>query len=331
MVIWSICAANYIAKALLLADSIRQTHNGTTIALYIAERYIQHDTIDRLNSHVDSVFPIDSLAHYALDRLAFTHTVLEFATALKAIAARDVCNRFPDHDIFVYLDPDMEVFGPFSELTTTTTSSVTVTPVAVTTACSDDTLLSALRTGTYNLGFLGLRPGSNSDAFMTWFADKLAKYCYVDTGRGLFVDQKWIDVAMALFDIDRLLCPGYNVAYWNLSERHLSQSGDEYSVNGEPLRCVHFSGIDLGNDMRATKTLSPESRDVFLRIRSDYKRRLMKAYVDFPLSTPWSYDYFYSGEHIGFETRMLCRMNPRLLRDCTDPFAESNEFFHSRA
>ncbi|HWS71824.1 MAG TPA: glycosyltransferase, partial [Thermoanaerobaculia bacterium] len=57
------------------------------------------------------------------------------------------------------------------------------------------------------------------------------------------VDQRWIDLAPALFEPAILKDPGYNVAYWNLPHRVMTREGDRMLVNGRPLRFFHYSGF----------------------------------------------------------------------------------------
>ena len=74
---------------------------------------------------------------------------------------------------------------------------------------------------------------------------QLYNHCYVDLNRGLFTDQKWIDLVPGLFPRVRIVrSPAYNVAYWNLSHRAVTKVDEQYSVDGDPLCFFHFSGFD---------------------------------------------------------------------------------------
>src|SRR5262249_28426384 len=103
-----------------------------------------------------------------------------------------------------------------------------------------------LRAGCYNLGFLALSRHPHLENFLRWWQKRLEFGCQVDFAEGLFVDQKWIDLAPGLFEgVSVLRHPGYNVAYWNLAHRNLEQHGGDFLVNALPLAFYHFSGLNL--------------------------------------------------------------------------------------
>src|SRR3546814_8145195 len=82
--------------------------------------------------------------------------------------------------------------------------------------------ISSLAHGSYNLGFLAVSRSANSQAFLQWWADRLFLYCYDDKSRGIFTDQKWIDLAPSFFDVAILKHHGYDFATWR-SEEHTSE------------------------------------------------------------------------------------------------------------
>ena len=98
-------------------------------------------------------------------------------------------------------------------------------------------------TGAYNLGFLALRSTPEVQRICRWWGRRLQTECLIDLNRGLFVDQKWADLFPSFIEKTHILRhPGYNVAYWNLSQRRVTFERDAWLVNGLPLRFFHFSG-----------------------------------------------------------------------------------------
>jgi hypothetical protein len=147
----------------------------------------------------------------------------------------------------VYLDPDIRFYGdPAPILDALDASAVVVTPHAQRPVLDGrrPSDIDFLRNGTFNLGFIGVRAGPQTDAFLDWWEERCLSYGFNDTGFGTFVDQKWIDLAPCYFDFVGILRhPGCNLAYWNLHGRRLESAAGVYTVDGEPLVFFHFSGV----------------------------------------------------------------------------------------
>src|SRR5690606_35491515 len=106
---------------------------------------------------------------------------------------------------------------------------------------------SYLSTGTFNLGFLSLRESDNTFRMLDWWAEHLRHFCYFDFERGLFVDQKWMNLVPVFFDsVFVLRHYGYNVAYWTLQERTLSKENGNWFINNTfPPTIYHFSSVGI--------------------------------------------------------------------------------------
>jgi hypothetical protein len=160
--------------------------------------------------------------------------------------------HFPEVENLYYIDPDIYFYESLDELDglldkheIVLTPHLTVAPATVTT----DELV-AMRHGHFNLGFLGLRRSDNSAEFVAWWQERLKNHCVIDKARGLFVDQKWVDLAPLYFDgIYNFKHQGYNMAWWNTSERELLEDGGKYFVNTKDQQLVffHFSGFKPGS------------------------------------------------------------------------------------
>src|SRR5690606_30619658 len=108
---------------------------------------------------------------------------------------------------------------------------------------STPTEVAILQSGTYNLGFIGLRNGEEARRLLAWWSERLFTDCVVDIPNGLSVDQKWMDLVPGYVAATCLLRdPTYDVAYWNLHERVVEADGDGFLVDGRPLAFFHFSG-----------------------------------------------------------------------------------------
>ncbi|HUA57318.1 MAG TPA: hypothetical protein VML19_01095 [Verrucomicrobiae bacterium] len=331
MLICTIAAHNYLAKAVFLAETVRRHHPDAYLVLCQPERHLHQHAA---SAGFDLCLLPSDLGYDDLNKFAFRHTVIEFATAIKARLLRYLFERFPEKDRIVFLDPDIWVFGPLQEaLETLKDHEIVVTPHFLAgediTDGSVDSVFRVLRCGVHNLGFLGLRRSTAASEFLVWWQSKLETLCYLDFTRGIYLDQRWVDLACGFFPIWPLGEPGYNVANWNIAKRPIRFDGDVSYAAGRPLRFVHFSGIDAGKDLRYFKKYAPNGDEPIHILRRQYKEKVAALRVTWN-SAAWEFDRFYSGELIYWDARGACRTHPHILDETADPFAESNEFFLSR-
>jgi len=327
MVVCTVAAHNYSAKAAYLATTLRFQEPTARLVWCVPEVGLPSPEACGI---FDAVLTCEMLNGPDFRRFAFLHTVIELSTAVKAQLLLYCLDLFRDEDQFVYLDPDIEVLSPLSEVADLLqTTEVLLTPNHLHEPVDPSQLIPCLLYGAYNLGFIAVRRGSTCNDFLRWWAHKLGRFCYVDRGLGLFVDQKWIDLAASFFPVGILRHPGYNIGYWNIRARPITLMCDRATVLGQPVRFVHFSGIDTGKDQRYFRRNAPSDGAIHA-VRRNYLRRLENCGWSRSRSQPWSYDSYLSGEPIAQEVRVACRLQPEALRDCDDPFAMSNEYFFER-
>jgi glycosyltransferase involved in cell wall biosynthesis/GT2 family glycosyltransferase len=241
--VFTIVARNYLAYARVLAASLGRHNPGVRLHVLLL------DDPDR------SIPPEPSFEIIRADELRFDppselHTmaaiydVTELATAVKPWLFEYFFER--GASVAIYLDPDIEVFGSLGPLEPWTRERGMLLTPHITEPLPQDGRhpdeRDLLVSGVYNLGFLALSAEA-AKPFLRWWQERLRRHCLNDTAGGLFVDQRWIDFAPALFEPAILKDPGYNVAYWNLPHRALTRDGRRILVNGRPLRFFHYSGF----------------------------------------------------------------------------------------
>ena len=190
---------------------------------------------------------VDQLGIEGLDRMAVYYTILELNTAIKPSVFRWLLQDAAVEKV-IYFDPDIQLYSSGAGLQERLDiSDVVLTPHLL--APLDDDRhpsdLQILQSGTYNLGFLALRRSPDTQRLLAWWQKKLVRDCVVDIPRGLFTDQKWMDLVPGFFErahVERH--PGWNVAYWNLAHRNVNERDGNYNVNGQALFFFHFSGYD---------------------------------------------------------------------------------------
>jgi glycosyltransferase involved in cell wall biosynthesis len=252
--ICTIVAKNYLAHARVLARSYAEHHpDARTWVLVI-------DEVDGWLDPADEPFELVTPAELGIptfDQMVCLYSVLELSTAVKPFFLAHLMEQRGLERV-AYLDPDIRVHGDLSEIERLLADNTMVVTPHLTEPLPRDghhpTETEILMSGSFNLGFLGLSRGEGSRMLLDWWGERLATDCIVDPKAGLFVDQRWMDFSPGLVDSFHVLRdPGFNIAYWNLSTRELTRSGDQWRVNGGPLRFFHFSGYDPDHPERLSK------------------------------------------------------------------------------
>lgn len=116
------------------------------------------------------------------------------------------------------------------------------------------------------------------------------------------------------------------MAPWNLSTRKLEFKNNKLLVNEEfELIFFHFSGLDSGANEIVFNRYVPNKKDVIHILRDEYIGQ-MDFYGQEELGkSPWSYDYYLSGEKINQNTRILYRNNKLDHSIDKDPFSLNDE------
>ncbi|MGI8428685.1 MAG: glycosyltransferase [Solirubrobacteraceae bacterium] len=291
----TIIAKNYLAQARVLARSFREHHpDGRCFVLIVDETGVCVDP-------AEEPFEVLTPSELELDRetflsMATIYDVLELSTSLKPSLLQLLVARLSEP--VLYLDPDIQIFSslePVHELAAK--HGLVLTPHVTAPLPRDGRQPGEVRivaSGAYNLGFVAVGPGDGAAHLLRWWSRRLRHDCIVDTPLGLFVDQRWFDMAPSLMeDFHILRDPGYNVAYWNLATRQV-QRGPEggYTVNGEPLRFFHFSGYDPSRPY-----LISEYQDRHSLAEEPVVRELFGQYGElvraagFEQAHAWGYDY----------------------------------------
>ena len=328
--ICTIIAKNYLAHARTLCASFLEHHpEGRCYVLVIDDHAPWIDPAAER-------FALVSLGQIPLperpDQFCFKYDVTELATAVKPFFLRWLLETHALPGVF-YLDPDILVTAPLDVLYARLLSGggLLLTP-HLTTDFPEDGLTPderhVLRSGMFNLGFLGLRAGAPAAQFLPWIEHKLTDRCVIDHAAGLFVDQRFFDLAPFLFpelcDVERH--PGYNVAYWNLHSRTLAPdpngAANRWLCNGETLCFFHFSSYNptrpesiSGHQTRFRLADRPDLQAIFER----YRTELWRHGYDEVRRWPYTYATFANGQAISYAVRRYYRGWKAAFPD-VDPF-----------
>lgn len=238
----TIVSANYLGYAKTLMASMQETNPEFDRKVLLVDKVNGRFDPDAFNFEL---IEADSIGIDGFEEMAFRFGIMEMNTNVKPFFMNWILGK--GYSSVVYLDPDIVVFKKLSELRKILDAhSVVVTP-HINNPISDrkrpneqDHLLN----GVFNLGFVAVSNCSEGIDFLNWWGSRCFELGFDDLRSGLFVDQKWIDYVPCFFPNHYVLRkPGYNVAYWNLQERHLENQNGNWLVNGEDLVFFHFSGF----------------------------------------------------------------------------------------
>jgi len=325
--VFTIVAKNYLPYARVLMRSVAQHHPDWRRFVFLVDRIDGYfdPSVEDFEIVLSSDLPIPNPGWFH-----FKYTIMELSTALKPYAFAFLFDsRACDRTL--YLDPDIRLYSPLTRITEALESAnIALTP-HLTGPLGDDRRpaeIDMLQAGTYNLGFIGTRRSRVTRAFLTWWQQKLYDHCVVDLPRGLFVDQKWIDLVPGMFEgVSIVRDPGCNVAYWNLGHRVLSRSGDGYEVAGAPLAFFHFSGYDPSQPDKLSRHQNrfrvedlPEATQQLLL---SYRRELLEAGYDTCQKWPYAFGTFENGVRIPDVGRPIQHEAPEVVGAIEDPFSDA--------
>ena len=162
--------------------------------------------------------------------------------------------------------------------------------------------------GVYNLGFVGVKNSEEGLRFANWWNDRLQLYCYDDIPKGIFTDQRWVDLAPAYFNVYILKNPGYNMAPWNLSTRKLSLKNDKILVNNDyELIFFHYSGFDSGANETVFNYYVKDKNNIIYKLRNEYIDRMNLHGQETLGKSKWTYSEYSNGQSISKDVRIIYR------------------------
>jgi hypothetical protein len=318
---------NYLAHARTLGQSLRAHHPDVPFFVLLA---------DRVDGYFDTareafqVVEIEALGIPEARRFTFQYSPLLLNTAVKPWL---LAYLFAQHGLrsVLYLDADVLVLDRLTELGVLLERfSIVLTPHLTSPAQDPETVAKVERSmllfGAYNLGFIGVGRSDTTDRFLAWWRDRLWRDCLLDPVRGLYVDQKWIDLVPGLFDgVHVLRDPTYNVARWNLHGRELTIHDDRVLVYGTPCRFFHFSGFDprAGEVAKGNRFYTFERLGEAASLYRRYADLLHQNGFTETIGWPQAFSVFDNGVPIPDELRMrYLEMGDEVAR-FGDPFASA--------
>ena len=324
----TIVSKNYFAYARTLVASYVAKHPSDDCYILVVDEAIEREKFHCAGA---TVLFLEDLNLPNWRKIAFRFDIMELNTNVKPSFLKFLLAR--GHSIVIYLDPDIYVYSPITPIhDALLSSSIVLTPHTMTPMPDDGCRpldRDLLKTGVYNLGFIGVSSSAEALRFLGWWEDRCLTQGFNEPSMGWFVDQHWIDLVPCYFENVQIIkhC-GCNVAYWNLHERTISGSGVDnvLMVNDvTPLIFFHYSGIDPTNP----EAFSKHQNRFNLKLRPDIRQiveRYSSALIDNGFrqfkQERYGFGYFSTGEAIpSFLRRYYAERED--LNTGPDPFCET--------
>lgn len=169
---------------------------------------------------------------------------------------------YVDNDIYFYSSP-VFLFDSLNE------HSVILTPHNYLASAEERQywLEATYRIGLYNAGFIGVNQHGKES--MQWWAKCCAYNVKKSSWRGLFDDQRYLDLMPVLFDhVHVEKHPGCNVAGWNTDrcQRSLNKDGEVVLNDRWPLVFVHYNGFTMRAILNGSDELLRTHLDSYFQI-----------------------------------------------------------------
>ena len=330
--ICTIVSKNYLPFARTLADSFFEHNNGLVFVLLV-------DSIDGYFKPEKENFVLIEMKELKdmvpnFEKFCFQYTILELNTAIKPYFLEYLFKKY-NLTKLVYFDPDILITNNLSEIARLLDEySIILTP-HLTAPYKDNYKpgeIDILMSGVYNLGFLALSNNSTIASLLSWWQDRLYNNCIHAVEKGLFVDQKWMDLVPGMHEgVFILKEPGYNVAYWNFHCRNVQVEKDKIYINKKPSYFFHFSGFDPENMETVSKHQNRYTIGMLKDIRpifKMYRDRLFKNEYRECKNWPYVCGFFNNGAIIpDFVRRLYLSMGDNAKRFGNPFIAGENSYF----
>ena len=238
----------------------------------------------------------DHIGNQIIDKYKNNQDKLRWA--LKPVFLKHLLN---ETNVVIYVDNDIYFYNDFSFLfQALETNNILLTPHHYKSSPNDDQnwLEANFRVGLYNAGFIGVN--QKAIQALNWWANCCLYNVKKAFWRGLFDDQKYLDLVPILFDKVKIIKEkGCNLAGWNYLNYQLERSsnGDLIIDNSNKLIFIHFAESSLVDFSETNHLLNKEYKAYEQNLINhhaifSYKRSVFNKRSIFNKRTIYPFIYF---------------------------------------
>ena len=309
IVICTVATKNYLASARVLANSFLKYHPDGKVYVLL---------MDRVDGYFDpeqekfEIITIDEIKDISIRRMLFWYEALQASCSMKPYLLSHLFDKF-GYKKLIFLDSDIMITSRLNDIWELLNKySIILTPhntepISYKLRDIPNERTRLLR-GIINGGFIALANDLNSRAFLAWWMERVYRKCFHDEEHGIYLDQKWLDLATAYFDnVHILRDTTYNVAWWNIDYYKIDSNAENIMINGKPMRFFHFSHFNPDNfsNVGNFKKLTPNILERLTPLFQAYRDALLANQYKETRKWPYAFNYFENGKRIPDNARSI--------------------------
>ena len=296
----TVVTRSHLNCAWVLRQALRRHHPEEPFCILVLDA-LADDPLPE-SAHFDvPIVRLQALLSPKIADMTVYYSAYELCGNIKPYLLRHLFEQTAARKI-VYLDSDLFITGPlWTAIATLDTHDVTAAPHALSPIPDDGrepSDLTVAANGVYNTGFMGFRRTPEVLDLLEWMAERVYRRGFNAFSQGMFCEQRFFNLGVTFLK-DRfrpITLESYNVGYWNLHERVITQRAGAYFANEQRVAFFHMSGFDPENrdrlsvyDERYDLTNHPQSP--ILRVLADEYRGQF-AEVPFPPHAGYRFDVY---------------------------------------
>lgn len=235
---------NYLARGLVLLDSLRQWHPGARVFVLCMDS-LTHKLLLQLDKPGVELIRLAELESREVLQAKASRSIAEYCWTLTPVLLDHVLEYHPDVEQAIYLDADMMFFSsPQPLLDESAKASITIIEHRFQPWNSD-----LIDCGRFNVEWVGFRRTPDGLRCLKRWRQQCLEWCYARLEDGKMGDQKYLDAWPSDYEsVHVLQNPGAGVAPWNFSNHPIRRDGPNVWVGNMPLIFFHFHQFQLLHD-----------------------------------------------------------------------------------
>ena len=187
-IIFTIISKNYLSYARVFTQSFHKYHPNIKVFVLL---------VDELGGYINpkkenfEIIEVSKIGIRNFKSFAFKYNILELNTAVKSFFIEYLFKKYKFNKI-LYFDPDILVINNLNKLFEILDHHSILLIPHITKPINDNYKpgeINFLKSGSYNLGFIGLANTGTTKNFLKWWQERVYDNCLYKVENGLFVDQ----------------------------------------------------------------------------------------------------------------------------------------------